>query len=104
MPHPSQQFRPRSPCDELALLQSDQPDFLATTEYLHPLITQGLNLFEMSPADYRRLENQLLLDVRIAAARFLGNTANHTAGYRFCTYFSWYIHQRIGEKHPKKTP
>lgn len=82
---------------QIRILLSDDESFSTTKEYLKPLILKSLSHFELTGAQHQSLLNQLLGDVRIAANRYLGTDRHIDADYKFSTYFTWYIAQRINK-------
>ncbi len=86
------QFIPKLASEEFLLVTSDDSDYSQTKEYLLPLIRQALK--EHGGDSIEALEGLLLSDVPVAARRFIANH-HQTPGYKFSTYFSWYISQRL---------
>ena len=80
------------------LLLHDTANFSRTQHYLEPLIDDALSKFEFTSAQQRSLRRELLADIAVAARRFLNSSKSTEADYKFCTYFSWYIAQRISMK------
>ena len=82
---------------------TDGPEFTNTIEYIDPLIREVLKRFALTPAQYHELHTGLLMDVPMAANRYLHNKRDITGAYPFSTYFTWYISERIGnDKHSKR--
>ena len=80
--------------EELQLLRTDNQAFERTRQYLLPLIESALSNSELDQEQRPWLIEQLLSDVPLAARRFLANH-NRTRSYRFATYFTWYIAERL---------
>jgi hypothetical protein len=96
-PQPNKQrprFTPLSRREEIILLLSDDHDFTSTQLYLMPLIVQAVNRLTLSDRNSRQFRNALLADVSVAAQRFLRSRSDKTT-YRFATYFTWYIQERV---------
>jgi hypothetical protein len=101
-PPPSTQFKPLPRQEEIELLRNDTSTFAGAKKYLGPLIEQALQRFTLTPVKRSRLRRQLSLDIPIAAKRFLESPRSTAATYRFCTYFTWYIHRRIDAENLKR--
>ncbi len=93
--HPQKLFHPRERAGELDLLLNDDIQFSRTKQYLDDLVTDALNRFDLREDQFTELRQQLLNDVPIAAERFLGSEKSMNATYRFSTYFTWYIAERV---------
>lgn len=91
---------------ELALLKNDNTRFTATKRYLKPLIVHVLDQFELHPSTRRKLLRDLLSDVGRAGYLFL--EFSRGKDYRFSTYYTWYIGQRLNpvlkKFHVKRKP
>ncbi|MCX6739300.1 MAG: hypothetical protein NT098_04620 [Candidatus Parcubacteria bacterium] len=90
-------FVPKTREEEMLILQADTVDFEHIAEYLKPLIEKVLSRFEMEDSVCKMLHDDSVDDVKIAATRFLRSEESMNADYKFCTYFSWYIHHEIDE-------
>lgn len=90
-------FRPKSREDELSILLNDDPDFRNTKNYLDALILAALNRFEFSLKKRNQLRKELLQEVPVAAERFLSGDQNQR-DFKFSTYFTWYIAQKINKQ------
>ena len=86
------QFVPKTAPEEFLLVTSDDSDYSQTKAYLLPLIRQALK--EHGGDSIEAFEELLLSDVPVAARRFATNH-QQSPGYKFSTYFSWYISQRL---------
>lgn len=96
-------FIPKSKMAEFKMLLADDDSYTQTKTYLAPRIELALNKFEFSDEAHKDLVNKLEQDIEIAAKRFLKNKKNwETLPYRFSTYFSWYIAQRVNPLNPKR--
>jgi hypothetical protein len=91
-------FVPLTKQEELALLRNDDEQFSKTASYLDGLIRSALDRFSFSTAVFRRIHKALLRDVAVAARRFLDNPKNINSSYRFSTYFTWYISERLKQE------
>jgi len=87
-------FQSKSREYEIMLLQKGDPEFKDMVEYLKPLIEDVLARFSMPQEIYDKLYEGMVKDIPIAAERFLGG-GSLEAGYKFSTYFSWYISEWI---------
>lgn len=88
-------FSPREREEELDILLSDDEQFNKTKQYLDSLILDVLSRFNLSDEKVAQLHQQLLDDVPVAARRFLDSEQSMSATYKFCTYFTWYIAERV---------
>ena len=90
-------FKPKTISEDWDIVLNDDVDFSKTKEYLDPLILVALNKFKskLSKEKSETLHNQLLNDIPIAAKRFIANKDKENREFKFSTYFSWYIAQRI---------
>jgi hypothetical protein len=85
---------PQSKEYELTLVQSPDPKKRELREYLDQYIKRALAKFEMTKKTYAQLHGQLIKDIKVAAERFLKNR-DGTEQYKFSTYFSWYLKERL---------
>jgi hypothetical protein len=92
-----QKFIPLEREGELKLLKNDGTAFSQTKQYLDPLIIQSLNRFELSEKRVNNLHEQLLCDVPRAAKTFMNSKKSMDDSFKFCTYFTWYIGERINK-------
>ena len=95
-------FIPKTIKEDHEIISNDDPLFMQTKEYLKPLIWTAINTFELPEETQTKLFWELVNDVPIAAQRFLEHNGLKK-DYKFSTYFSWYIGQRINKiKHLKR--
>src|ERR1035437_7781811 len=87
---------PQSKEYELMLVQSPDPEKRELREYLDQYIKRALAKFEMTKTTYAELHGQLIEDINVAAERFLKNR-DDTEQYKFSTYFSWYLKERLNK-------
>jgi hypothetical protein len=90
-------FTPLEREQELLILLNDDDSFTNTKHYLDALILQALSHFKFTREQHDTLHHQLVNDVPLAASRFLNNERNIDADFKFCTYFTWYISERINK-------
>jgi hypothetical protein len=81
---------------ELSLLLAGDPEFKELREYIDAFIKAALKKFEMTQSEYNELYTQLTADIRIAAERFL-NYQGEKKEYKFSTYYSWYLSERLNK-------
>ncbi|MDQ3808069.1 MAG: hypothetical protein M3298_07880 [Thermoproteota archaeon] len=93
--YPRKLFHPQDRAEELDLLINDDDEFAKTKQYLGNLIADALNRFDLHTDQLTELHQQLLDDVPVAAKRFLGSEKSMNASYKFSTYFTWYIAERV---------
>jgi hypothetical protein len=91
-------FSPLGRAEEIDILLNDDDEFNATKLYLDSLIMDALSRFQLSDEQLTQLHRQLLDDIPIAARRFLGSEKSMSADYQFCTYFTWYIAERVNKR------
>lgn len=88
-------FQPRGLSEELQLLLSDESDFSNTTRYIGGLIDQVLARFVMTPEQRGEIRVALIMDIPVAAHRYLRTKRDISGAYPFSTYFTWYISERV---------
>lgn len=88
-------FIPLSPEKEFALLRGDNRDFGAVIQYVTPLIDAVLSRLNVRPPRASDVRKRLIDEVPVAARRYLDRALSRKTSYRFSTYFTWYIKQRI---------
>jgi hypothetical protein len=81
--------------EELALLNRDTPGFPHTQAYLEPLIESILDRCGLTGLQREKSRRLLLDDVVLAAGRFLSDPKNLSGEYKFSTYFTWYVGERL---------
>lgn len=87
-------FKPKTKHEEFELLLQNN-EFSELKKYLSPLILGALKKFSFKKQKLDRIYNELINDVPIAVSRYLGNKKNIESDYKFSTYFTWYISERI---------
>jgi len=92
---PTPHFQPKSTHEELALLLSDNASFQKTSEYLGDLLDDVLDRLAMTADQKREAYAALMMDIPVAAHRYLRNRRDITGAYPFSTYFTWYISERL---------
>ncbi len=90
-------FEPLSLEEEMMILSMDTPAFTKTREYLKPLIEQVVQ-HHLPKARQAETIDLLIADVAIAAECFCEKYSLSNAPYKFSTYFTWYIEQRVNRK------
>jgi hypothetical protein len=93
--HSQKLFHPRERAEELSLLLDDDTRFTKTKQYLDNLIMDALDHFDLSTEQLIKLREELSNDIPVAAKRFLGSEKSMSATYKFSTYFTWYIADRV---------
>jgi DNA-directed RNA polymerase sigma subunit (sigma70/sigma32) len=88
-------FSSRIRAEELKILLNDNADFSETKQYLDSLIKDALERFQLSDEQLIQLHHELLEEVSVAARRFLSSKTSMNADYKFSTYFTWYIAERV---------
>jgi hypothetical protein len=97
----SKKFIPQNIDQEQKLVLNDDEFFTQTKNYLKPLILSSIDLFDLSENAANELFWKTMNDIPIAAKRFLGRNKTKK-DYKFSTYFSWYIKERINKIKPLK--
>jgi hypothetical protein len=82
---------------ELSLLLKADPEFRELSEYLDVYIKLVLGKFEMPQEIFERLYLELHGDIPVAAEKYLQSDARKK-DYKFSTYFSWYISERLNKQ------
>jgi hypothetical protein len=98
-------FKPKTIKGEYKLIVDDDKEFfMQTKEYLKPLILSILSYFELRPEIKTKLFWECVNDVPFAAKKYLENkNTKSKRDYKFSTYFTWFISQRINKiKHLKR--
>lgn len=88
------QFKSKTRQQENELIKNDDPFFIKTKIYLKPLIISALNHFDLTKDLRNKLLEQIVEDIPVAVKKYL-KYKNNEKKYKFCTYFTWYIAQRI---------
>lgn len=89
---------PQSREYELELLKASAPEFERLREYLEPYLRRILDTFECTQETYDQLYYGLVADIKIAAEKYL----THRTGkedYKFSSYYSWFVGERL-KKYP----
>ncbi len=81
---------------ELSLLLNADGEFKELNDYLDAYIKIALGGFEMPQETYNTLYRELREDIHIAAERYLRSDAREK-DYKFSTYFSWYVSERLNK-------
>ncbi|HEV2694765.1 MAG TPA: hypothetical protein VG347_17855 [Verrucomicrobiae bacterium] len=81
---------------ELSLLLKTEGNFKALDNYLDAYIKTALDGFEMPQHIHDALYRELHEDVPVAAERYLKSDAREK-DYKFSTYFSWYVSERLNK-------
>lgn len=93
-------FQVKTWAEEMALLRSRrQNDELR--EYLRPLVLDIMEKIEPESITDEQKVEQILGQVDVAAERFLLHERQH-AGYKFSTYFIWYVKEFLGDNDPEE--
>lgn len=88
-------FQSKAAQEEYSLISGDDDNFTQTKRYLEPLISQTINHYQLPTEVCHKLNRDLLfIDIPIAAKRFIANKEKNE-DFKFSTYFTWYIAQRI---------
>ncbi|HEV2693333.1 MAG TPA: hypothetical protein VG347_10605 [Verrucomicrobiae bacterium] len=83
---------------ELSLLLDPAPGFKKLKEYLDSYIKLALDKFVLSQDTYDRICLELHEDISVAADKYLKSKSREKS-YKFSTYFSWYLSERVNKIH-----
>ena len=100
MEQKDKQFKPQSKEYEVSLIKTNDSDVKKMKEYVITLIKSALGHFLMSKETYNKLYKEMMSDILVAAERFL-KSGGQDKDYKFSTYYSWYISQRIEQTDDK---
>ena len=89
-------FKVKTAEEEYKIISTDDEFFAKSKEYMKPYLLDALETFEMDEKTKTEVFWALTNDIPIAAKRYLEDK-NIDKGYKFSTYFGWYIGQRINK-------